>query len=195
MTETDFINWVGKAGWSGVALLLAYSAYLGTKAMTPEWVARYRAQTNRITAKDAQRAESIAQKLKVNGAEMRVIEDNLIGSLRFKELFFDERLAGSHKFKNLASAQATTVELINKLHEQLSRRLDEHTDEDRKVHERVRALEVRVEDVKADIHEIRAGQKELRDFVEVKADQVRDKLDQAEERIMTLLERRKEPRA
>lgn len=209
MTETDFVTWVGKAGWSGVALLLAYSVYLATKSMTPEWVARYRAQTNRLTIKDAQRAESIAQKLKINGAEMRVIEDKLvsspryrglledglISSLRFKELFFDARLENSHKFKDLAAAQETTVDIISKLNTEMSQRFTEHIEEDHQVHERVRALEVRVEDVKTDIREIRKGQQELRDFVEVKADQVRDKLDAAEDRIMTVLERRKEPRA
>jgi len=159
MTETEFITWAGKVGWSGVALLFTYSGYLGVKAMIPEWVARYRARTSRLTAQDAQRGLDLVQKLKINGAEMRVIEDSLAGSARFRQQLVGEILE-----------RATLVA------------------------ERVRVLETKMEDVKADIQAIRAGQSTLRDLLEQKADALRDQIEVSRDKILLMLERRKEPR-
>lgn len=168
------------ATWPGVGLLCAFTVYGAVKTMLPVWAERYKAQTKTLTARDAQRFERVMQK--VNGAFVEQLVQHFSGSWQLKR-FLDGWLNESHLVKNMLQQGVA-----------ISSRLDVHEQEDRVVHDRVRALEVNVDTLKANVMEIKDGQKELRDLVQDKADLLRDKLDAAEGRILNLLERRREPR-
>lgn len=186
MDPTELVRQLGVAGGLTTAvILLSYSVY---RAM-PAYVERYRLETGKLTAKNAQQAESIAKK--VNGAlaalSLHDIERGLANSKWFQANVIDARLASSHRLGTIESEQ------IN-----IRRLLDEHVREDRLVHERVRALEIEVTDAKAEIQEVKDLVRDGAKIVTEECKQIRREASEAERRILTAIydgERRKETRS
>lgn len=172
MPESELFPIVAASGWTGVAILCSISAYRAI----PAFVERYRVRTQQLTEKNARQAQSIAKK--VNGA------------LHGMSLHDIERgLANSKWF--LANVIAPPVDALR-------RALDEHIQEDREMHERVRATEVRLAELKDDVQEIKQDLRKAAAVVTTEAIAIRKEQAEGERRIIdavnVLFERRKELR-
>ena len=152
--------------------------------MLPVWAERYKLQTHKLSEKDAQQAETIAKK--VNGAlasmSLHEIERGLANSAWFREKFVP-----MHRINTIEGEQQRfAAEFVG------------HVKEDREVHERVRATEVRVAELKDTVQEIKEDLRQAAKAVTEEAKALRREMAEGERRIVdavyALDERRKEPR-
>lgn len=181
MDPLDAIQKLGTDGaWAGAALLLALSALLGVKGMTPVWAQRYEARTRWLTERDVKRGEEFVKKL--NG---RVYHD--IARFLIADQTFRERFAPMHSIKTLEGEQ-----------QRIFAKIDEHAREDRAVHDRVRELEVRMDQVRDDVREIRIDLRAATETVTAEAKAMRQEQNDRERRIVEhidkLFERRESQR-